>query len=274
MELSAIRTHVLEQMDWTPEQSTDFKAKINRFVNRAYQYLYEDAPFLLQANVTIQTKKDVTSVTAVAGDRVESMGADAYVMQRTAGVVGATPWVFDGSWDGRWVEIVDPTGVTRRVQTREWWNTGSPGFDRFSLVAPWASTPNVGMTYRVYTPTYHLHGDVVSIKNAQIYHGANYQLKVATQGEMESGRLVDYQGRTSGIPRVVFPGNPFALDAPTRAPSVRAAPGLLPTPWAGPDNAGQFDFCYTYCWGRRDSWEVSSEPRRACVGVGPFACVC
>ena len=191
MELSAIRTHVLEQMDWTPEQSTDFKAKINRFVNRAYQYLYEDAPFLLQANVTIQTKKDVTSVTAVAGDRVESMGADAYVMQRTAGVVGATPWVFDGSWDGRWVEIVDPTGVTRRVQTREWWNTGSPGFDRFSLVAPWASTPNVGMTYRVYTPTYHLHGDVVSIKNAQIYHGANYQLKVATQGEMESGRLVD-----------------------------------------------------------------------------------
>jgi len=56
MELSSIRTHVLEQMDWVPTQSDDFKAKVNRFVNRAYQFVYEDAPFLLQSNVTIQTK--------------------------------------------------------------------------------------------------------------------------------------------------------------------------------------------------------------------------
>jgi hypothetical protein len=252
MELSSIRTHVLEQMDWVPTQSAEFKAKVNRFVNRAYQFLYEDAPFLLQSNITIQTKKDVSSLTAVAGDRVSVHPTDPYVMTRAAGAVGASPWVFDGTWDGRWVDLVDNTGVTRRVQTREWWTTGINSDEFFSLVFPWPGA-DTDMTYRVYTPVYHLPGDVVAIKNAQLYHGANYQLKVSTQGEMEQGRLVDYQGRTSGLPRVVFPGIPFSLDAPTRAPSVALG---QPT-WDGPDNAGDFDFCYTYGWGRRDAWELS-----------------
>jgi len=252
MELSSIRTHVLEQMDWVPTQSDDFKAKVNRFVNRAYQFVYEDAPFLLQSNVTIQTKKDVSAITSIASDRVSVHASDSYVMARTGFEVGRADWVFDGTWDGRWVDIVDNTGVTRRVQTREWWTIpGNAGGEFFSLVFPWPGVDTL-MTYRVYTPVYHLPGDVVAIKNAQLYHGANYQLKVATQGEMEQGRLIDFQGRTSGLPRVVFPGVPFAIDAPTRAPSVEV---LNAPPWAGPDNAGQFDFCYTYAWGRRDTWE-------------------
>lgn len=256
MELSSIRQHVLEQMDWVPTSSTDFVSKMNRFVNRAYQFVYEDAPFLLQSDVTIHTKKDVSSLTSVATDRISVHGSDSYVMVRPAiGAVNGATWVFNGTWDGRWVDITDNTGVVRRVQTREWWIDGVNGDHRFSLVHPW---PGAGtdMTYRVYTPVYHLPGDVVSIKNAQLYHGANYQLKVETQGEMERGRLVDFQGRTSGLPRVVFPGVPFAIDAPTRAPSVELS---NPVSWNGPDNAGEFDFCYTYGWGRRDTWEVSSQ---------------
>lgn len=254
MELSSIRTHVLEQMDWTPEQSTDFKAKVNRFVNRAYQFIYEDAPFLLQTQIQLHTVKDTFAASTVSGDRVEVDPTDPYVMRRAAGVTGASPWATNGTWDGRWVEITDGNGNLQRIQTREWW--ASNAYDMFSLVKPFQGAAGTAYTYRVYTPTYYLPGDVVAIKNCQLYHNANYRLIVATQGELESGRLVDYNGRTTGIPRVVFMGTPFALDAPTRAPSVQLV--QLP-PWDGPDNAGEFDYCYTYCWGRRDVWNVTSQ---------------
>ena len=41
-----IRNLILEQVDWNPNQSTDFKSKVDRLINRAYQAMSLEAPFL------------------------------------------------------------------------------------------------------------------------------------------------------------------------------------------------------------------------------------
>ncbi len=261
MSLTEIRTRVLEQVDWNPSQSTEFLALLDRMINRAYNSLFTDAPFLLEREVKIVTQPDVRALTAEPTDVLRVNASDRRVLERSIPVpplpfVGAT-WAFDKTWDGRWIEVTDPNGQTHRRRTREWWvdtvvdlqGNITAIYHRVSIEEPWPNNTDTGMLYRVYTPEYHFQPEVIEIKSARLYGDPNHRLEVANTYDMERYQLADYQGRISGMPELIYRGKPFQIAAPLRAPDAALNDQ---TTWNGPENAGKFDFLITYVWGDRD----------------------
>lgn len=262
--LQEIQTRILEQVDWRPTYSADFLALLTRMINRAYQVLFNDMPFLLEQEVKFITQPDVVNATAIAQDTVRVDPVDRRVMTRihTGLASGAAVWAFDGTWDGRWVELTGSDGVVHRRQIRQFWQIqelpSGITFDRFTIETPWHNNTDTGMSYRFYTPEYHLPADVVEVKSARTWTDTNHLLRVAMQGDMEQGQLLDYRGRTQGIPEIIYKGKPYQLQAPTYKPLVELLDSTKgSTLWSGPDNAGQFDFCITYVWGNRDADELT-----------------
>lgn len=266
--LGEIQQRVLEQVDWKPENSSDFLLVLTRFINRAYQALFMDAPFLLEQEVSFITQPDVVSVTSVAQDRVSVDSTSRRTMKRlrTGLSSAAAAWDFNGHFDGRWVEIVDSVGQKHRRKTREFWQAseGAQGpitdYDYFSIEEPWPNNTDSNMAYRIYTPEYHLPPDTVSIKNARIWDQTSQPLVVKSQSEIEMAGLVDYGGRAVGPPSIIFKGKPYQLQAPTVSPLVE----LSQQSWVGPDNAGKFDLCMTYCWGNLDTDLYTPHGLREC----------
>ena len=58
MNKGEIRTRVLEQVDWQPDQSTSFKDKIDQMINRAYNQLALEAPFLFFEDMVLDQPWD------------------------------------------------------------------------------------------------------------------------------------------------------------------------------------------------------------------------
>jgi len=254
-----IRTRVLEQVDWNPSQSADFKNKVDRLINRAYQTLSLQAPFLFfEEEARIITQVDVTSDASDSLDVLRVNSTDSYVLERTYFSNSATTpqaWQADGTWDGRHLEVTKSDGTVVRRQIREIWTTETPAggittyVTRLTIDRPWPNTTDTGMTYRVFTPEYDLPADVVELRSARLWDSTHYALSVQTQAEMERFEYVDYQGEETGRPTNIFRGRHKQIDAPTEAPGVvvhRSSAG-----WEGPEPAGKFDYCYTYVWGNR-----------------------
>jgi hypothetical protein len=288
MSLVEIRARALEQVDWAPTQSAEFLALFDRMINRAYNALFTDAPFLLERDVRIVTQPDARPVTTEATDVMAVNTTDRRVLERarttTFPTYTGTQWATNKTWDGRWVEVTDPNGQVHRRRTREWWTdvvAGQGGglvyYDRVSLEEPWPNNTDTNMLYRVYTPEYALPSEVGEIKSARFYGDSNHRLEVANQYDMERYQLADFQGRIIGMPELVYRGQPFQLMAPTRAPDV-----VLPDlpAWAGPENPGSFDFLFTYVWGNKDPdlitplgldeprWESAPSPVSARIATG------
>lgn len=251
-----IETRAYQQIDYQPTQSANFKALLRRMHNRARHVLFSEAPFLFEQEVRFSTQPDVIPTSTVTGDKVSVNSSDAWVLERNMGgsTTGFTDWPTDNSWDGRWIEVQAPSGVWYRHQIRQVWEQKTPDYDRLTLVKPWPNRTDSNMSYRIYTPYYSLPSNISEIKMARLYNTANYPLDVKTKAEMERAGLIDFQARTSGLPQIIYKDQPFEMIAPVRAPTV-ADKGS--STWVGPENAGQFDFCYTYTWGIKDPHEFT-----------------
>lgn len=266
MSLTEIRARALEQVDWAPTQSAEFLALFDRMVNRAYNALFTDAPFLLEGEVRIVTQADARPVSSVVIDQMSVNPSDRRVLERAMPIPVAsftgTAWAFDKTWDGRWVEVTDNKGQVHRRKTREWWRDivtdvlGNPIaiWDRVSIEEPWPNAVDTNMSYRVYTPEYPLPPETVEIKSARYYGDSNHRLEVASQADMERYQLADFQGRIIGLPELIYRGKAFQLHAPTRAPEMLLDVDNL---WTGPENAGRFDFLYTYVWANKDNDQLT-----------------
>jgi len=46
MNLSDIRQAIFDQVDWQPDTATTTVERVNRFINRAYNQIAQDAPYL------------------------------------------------------------------------------------------------------------------------------------------------------------------------------------------------------------------------------------
>ena len=123
MNLKEIRQAVLDAVDWAPTSSSDALDRVNRFVNRAYMTLAEDAPFLFFEDIVqIVTPPDETAPTldsTVILDKL-NVAADPHILVRTElnatfnGVTNGRVWptsVFDATLDAA-VLSVDDAGVT------------------------------------------------------------------------------------------------------------------------------------------------------------------
>ena len=276
-----IRTRVLEQVDWQPDQSTAFKAKVDRFINRAYQILSLEAPFLFfEDELKIVTAQDASQTTAVTTDRLNVNTTDKYVLERTYLTTTAstlTSWATDGTWDGRTIEVEKSDGTVVRRVIREIWTqiSGPNTIDRISIDLPWDNASDTAMPYRIFTAEYYLPADLIELRSARLFSSTHYSLEVSTQYDMERYEYLDYRGDESGRPYRIFRGKHFQIDAPTLAPAV--AINTAGTNWFGPDPGGKFDYCYTYVHGKRDTavknendlyeplWESSPSPISATI---------
>ncbi len=164
-------------------------------------------------------------------------------------------------WGGRLIDILDSDGEligTTRIRT-VWYDTYTPSgkFEvnhviRFSIEDPFpVSAFGEGpFFYRVYTQDYYLPDGIIEIKSARVLgNNKPNRLTFIGQAEAEEAGFVNEQAPDVGIPVYAFRGQTFSLPAPNTAPAVSTA--LAGNPWLGPEPPGEFEYCYTICFGVR-----------------------
>ena len=100
MNKGEIRTRILEQVDWQPDESSSFKRKVDNLINRAYEQISLEAPFLFfEDECHIVTQADSKN-----GDHTSDLlnvnTTDHYVLERTM-PSGATPSSLATDWGRR-----------------------------------------------------------------------------------------------------------------------------------------------------------------------------
>ena len=288
MNLKEIRTAMFAQADWAPTQSPEAITRVNGFINRAYNQLALEAPFLFfESKVHLATEKDVKSLGGIPAssvyDRIQLAGTNTLPLsptgrdpwtwtvtfthsQATSAPTKFNVWKYDRSWDGRMIEITTHTGVLLRNQIRSVWNKA--GTYHFTLVRPWDTdtfgdgTANddegiPGFKYRVFTEDYSLPDDLIELKSARLRDETNnYPLDVFGQQEAEEHQLDGPDSQVAaGIPRVIFRRGHRRLQGPSVPPVAEAAinaGGEVQKVWRGPEPSGSFQYKVTYTWGKRD----------------------
>jgi len=297
MNLKEIRDAMFAQADWAPTQSSEATSRVNNFINRAYNVLALEAPFLFfESKVHLATEPDVTSLAGDVDngvlDNVRLAGANTlpgspttrdpwtWRTTYTSAQQAAKPavfnaWKFDRSWDGRRIEITTADGTKIRNQIRSVWKNASDNYYYFTLVTPWdiGTYGNGDFKYRIYTDAYALPDDLIELRSARLRdQDINYPLDVYGQREAEEFELDGPPSQVaSGIPRCIFRRQHIHM----RGPSVPPVAGLAITgdtvaaAWLGPEPAGTFEYKVTYTWGKRDvefqlpglgSWEGFAQP--------------
>ena len=121
MNLTEIRAAMFAQADWSPEQSEEAVGRINGFINRAYNQLALEAPFLFfedKLRVAVEpdekSASDSDTLQLLGNNELASPAVDpwSFVTTYTKTVAEAdtdgaytTTWKTDRSWDGRVIEI-------------------------------------------------------------------------------------------------------------------------------------------------------------------------
>ena len=269
--LGALRQRLLEMRAWD-SSGTTFDNRVRESLNTALDRMASDVPeALIPAQETVVLLADSKS-----GDnnlKINST-ADSLVLKitDTAGVVlgnvvsadvTARSWYTDtyksdGTWDGLMhIEITDSNGITHRRQSREWFvlnDTAQVTIDR-----PWPNSTDTLMTFRIYQPELFVHDDVMEVlEPARVYNSTRQQVWAIDTGGAYRQDMTDFQGNSKGTPYRLWRGRHFQLPAPRQVPAVgprSTAKGHTATPsnpWVGPEQQGDFRFCFTYVWGKRD----------------------
>ena len=277
MNLKDIRNALFSQTDWAPTQSPEAVARVNDFINRAYNDVCLEAPFLFfESQVKFATQVD--AVPKIPTDTISVSVLDSTAPMETAaenpwvfeqdvdvGTAGAIEWATDRSWDGRMleIEVTDPTTnrtVTYRNTIRSVWKKALVGGAfryRLSVVTPWPyqKMGKGPFKYRIYSDNYYLPDDVVQVKSMRLWHqNRNWPLDVIGQEDAERYSFADSPRVVShGLPRTIFRREHKQIQGPAVAPDVTLAPNSQLYRWIGPEPAGTFEYVITYCWGKRDT---------------------
>ena len=275
MNLAAIRTAMYAQADWSPDQSPQALSRVTGFINRAYNQLALEAPFLFfEDKLRVTTEPDVVSASdsdklmPATTSGVDPASADPWVFKtdytKTTADASATTytttWKTDRSWDGRVIEFELADGTFLRNQIRTIWLES----DRWhlTLVQPFNLTGRDNQTFkfRIYTEVYAFPDDLIELRSMRLASSTQqYPLNIIGQDEAEELILIGPRSRVaSGIPRIVFRREHFQLEGPGLAPRVAlnttTSTESTPThPWKGPEPPGEFEYVVTYTWGKRDA---------------------
>tara|TARA_R110002012_G_scaffold48073_3_gene125600 strand:- start:5564 stop:7132 length:1569 start_codon:yes stop_codon:yes gene_type:complete len=260
MDLKEIRDEIFSQADWAPSQSSDAVTRTNRFINRAYAQIAQEAPFLFfESQLGFATLADVTDNTAAvreanpasAADTVSVIATDPWVLRRnlpttTAGIV---PWDVTGRWRGREIVVTDPGGVQHRRKIRDIWTDTNVQY--ISLYRPWNNLADTLMSWRIYSTDYYLPDDIIEVTSLRLFqNNQTWPLDILGQLEAEHLSLANTPSQVAqGVPRSAYRRPHQQIESPTKTPTT--ALGSANT-WLGPEPAGQFEYCFTYIWGYRD----------------------
>ena len=274
MNLTEIRDAMFAQADWSPEQSPEATKRITGFINRAYNQIAREAPYLFfEDTLRATTEPDVKSLSdndtirTLGDNTLASPAPDPWTFVTTytkttadANTDGSytTTWKTDRSWDGRVIEITTDTHIVRN-QIRTIWFDSAVDKWKMTLVHPFdiethGNRPSTaqGFKWRIYTEDYALPDDLITMRSMRLFNNTQqYPLDVMGQDEAEQRTLVGPRGQVAaGIPRLAFRREHFQLEGPGRAPRVEAP---TTTTWKGPEPPGEFEYIVTYTWGKRDA---------------------
>jgi hypothetical protein len=288
MNLTEIRAAMFAQADWSPEQSEEAVGRINGFINRAYNQLALEAPFLFfedKLRVAVEpdekSASDFDTLQLLGNNDLASPAVDPWSFVTTYTKTAAeadtdglytTTWKTDRSWDGRVIEFETADGTKVRNRIRTIWYDSSDDKYKLTVVHPWdwpnrgAGSSTTGFKWRIYTEEYPFPDDIIKMRSMRLFNNTQqYPIDVMGQDEAEERTLVGPRAQVaSGIPRIAFRREHFQLEGPGAAPSVEKAPdktssgGAQPTysptyPWNGPEKPGEFQYIVTYTWGKRDA---------------------
>lgn len=267
--LKGIREAMFNQADWAPKQSGVAVTRANEFINRAYNQIAQDAPFLFfEDEVRWPVHEDRTPTLATDLLTAASVG-DAWVLETelSTGTTDALVWESDKSWAGRALMLTVPGTNPEQlemIRIREVWTYSNPGdgldYIRISLERPWRNVTDTGITYRIINDEYTFPDDLIELKNANLFEDSNtYPRPLQVSGQARAEWVAyphntDFQ--TSGPPRILFRREYQTLKAPTHAPVLEA----LETAWVGPEPTGSFDYLITYVWGTQEIWSHAPGP--------------
>ena len=274
MNLAEIRDAMFAQADWSPEQSPEATKRITGFINRAYNQIAREAPYLFfEDTLKATTEPDVKSLSdndtirALGDNALVSTAPDPWTFVTTytkttadANTEGSytTTWKTDRSWDGRVIEITTDTHIVRN-QIRTIWFDSAVDKWKMTLVHPFDLETHgerplaaQGFKWRIYTEDYALPDDLITMRSMRLFNNTQqYPLDVMGQDAAEQRPLVGPRGQVAaGIPRLAFRREHFQLEGPGRAPEVRTP---ITTTWKGPEPPGEFEYIGTYTWGKRDA---------------------
>ena len=117
------------QADWGPKTSPAADERMNKFINRAYNLISLEAPFLFFEDIVrFATEPDAIAVTgtdtitfATNPDAAVPFPNSWVVFQTNAGATSQLDWPTDRTWDGRVIGIQDADGVWHRNIIRTVW---------------------------------------------------------------------------------------------------------------------------------------------------------
>lgn len=265
------------QVDYSPNSSPEAITRVNSFINRAYNQMALEAPFLFfESKVHLATEPDSKSLSdddtvsivqsSIGVEQVEpfTFKTDYTTVQQAASPTTLTDWKTDRSWDGRAIEFTTSDGTLVHNQIRAVWKNTSDNKIYFTLLRPYdKSFGTANLKFRIYTAYYALPDELIELKSARLRDITNnYPLDIMGQQEAEERQLDGPDSQVaSGIPRVIFRRGHEKMRGPTVPPVVSldtrlgsgAASESYKYPWLGPEPAGAFEYRVTYTWGKRDT---------------------
>lgn len=261
--LKDLREAVFRRTDWGPSAGTFSADLVDDHINDALQQIALDAPFLFfEESIRFATQEDFEptldgdTVSVHDDDQVAGFGSvpNAWVLRRDLSVAASTasPWATDRSWDARVIEITDENGVVHTNRIRSVWVES--GIYYMSLWRPWPASQygDTGLSYRIYTSEYYLPDELIELKSLRVV-GQAYPMpiRIIGQHDAEAAGIVDdqYQRTGGGTPQLAYRRGRFALPTPNTAPDAATTASFQ---WFGPEPAGEFEYCFTLCWGKRD----------------------
>jgi len=222
MNLGEIRNAIFAQSDWAPKQSEEAKTRLNEFINRAYQQLALEAPFLFfQSELEFATQEQV-----ISNDEVTDL-TGATVWDRVVCVDDLTDNYTDGDTTTRYEDAAndDPEKFT-----------GNPWVWRLNLIgtqADWNAFADQG-------------GVVPEVDGSWDGRPIDIQLEEVVPHKNQEGKKAWFKNRIRTIWKVVTGEPPnhtieyhFTLWNPVPIEKYKTDPAAVPpAPW----NTGPFKY--------------------------------
>jgi len=280
-----LRTNLFYRADWAPTQSAEQKTRANTFLNDALQRLVKDAPYAFWEREFKFTTRDDAEMEDTSDTISQAQNADDYDPwvvirdQANSALDSASLWPTDGRWRGRMLIVKNGNfwyeHRIRDVFNRTW--TSAEGGDDathqyISLFEPVPIESGVAAsrysaeTWYIIDKQYWMPPELVRVNSIRLHRQSEmWPLRPLTQPQAEKLSLKDTPNIVSkGRPRSFFKWDRMEMPTPTTAPSITAQASSWTdegdsagTPAEPP---GEFEYCYTYCWGYRNARQGQPSP--------------
>lgn len=274
--LKGIRDAVFSQADWAPKQSSVAVTRLNEYINRAYNQVAQDAPFLFfEDEVRWAVHEDQIPTLSTDTLSVAATG-DAWVLETNLPTTNASAlrWEADRSWAGRTLMLTVPNTTPKQIEPiriREVWTDTTDPLNpkiRVALETPWHNITDTDIEFRVVSDEFTFPDDLIELKNASLFADSNTYprpLQVVGQAPAEYGTFphnTDFQ--SSGPPRILYRREYQTLRGPTQPPKTL----ILDDAWVGPEPEGAFEYLFTYVWGQQEVWSHTPGPETQTATTG------